>query len=329
MTGVARHLSLVSEDAQSQELAAIDHAWRLFLRRYTKGESRRTMLGSLQRLATTYTGQAVSPRAFPWHWLVNEDLAEEVWAAVRDKYSKETAKKDAAALKSLLRCYYRAGLLTESQYRSAVAFETRIKADDLPPVGRTLTGQELHTLFHTAMGQPSPVKGVRDGALILTLASTGARRHEVSHLQFQDIDLEAREAILRVTKTGAVRKAWLHPNAIAAVKTWTHERGHHDGPLFHPLQRDGQPITERALSSHQIWKILSTLSQAAGTGVVTPHDLRRFAVSTLLDQGIDLPTVSRVIGHKSALTTIGYDRRPEARCRDAVDELLLPPAEFR
>lgn len=329
MSAQARHLKLISEDAQSQELAAIEHAWRLFLRRYPKGESRRTMIGSLRRLASTYTGSGISARAFPWHWLVNEDLAEEVWTTVRDRYSKETAKKDAAALKSLLRCYYRAGLLTESQYRSAVSFETRIKADDLPPVGRTLTPEELHTLFHTAMGQPTPVKRVRDGALILTLASTGARRQEISHLQYQDVDLEAREAILRVTKTGAVRKAWLHPNAIAAVKTWTHERGHHDGPLFHPLQRDGQPITERGLSAHQIWKILSNLSQAAGIGVVTPHDLRRFAVSTLLDQGIDLATVSRVIGHKSALTTIGYDRRPEARCRDAVDELLLPPAECR
>ncbi len=319
-----RHLSLVSDDNDAAFLASVSYAWALFDRSYPNAESRRTMMGSLQRLVAAFSGESLPVRSFPWHWLVSEDLAESVWLPVRDSFSARTAKKDAAALKSILRCYFRAGLLTAEQYRSAVSFDTRIRRASRERVGRSLTPQELEHLANAITKGSKAVKVARDLALLLILASTGARRNEIANLELDDVDLLKRRVTLKVTKNGAERHAWLHPNAVVALKDWIGFRGSHSGPLFHPLTRSCEPLTDRRLSPHQMWKILRAYADLAGIGALTPHDLRRFAVSTLLDLGYDLALVSRIVGHKQMTTTIGYDLRPEARCREAVSKLPVP-----
>ena len=123
----SRHLKVVSGDDDSSFEAAVQHAWKLFDRMYPNQESRRTMYGSLARIVRCYIGEDRPVKSFPWHWLVSDDATEDVWLPVRDGYSAKTAKKDAAAIKSLLKCYFRAGLLTAEQFRSATSFDSRIR----------------------------------------------------------------------------------------------------------------------------------------------------------------------------------------------------------
>lgn len=319
----SRHLVAVNDD-DTEFLAAVNHAWSLFDRMYPNAESRRTMYGSLKRVILTYTGTTEPVRAFPWHWLVSDVVVESVWLPVRDRYSAKTAKKDAAAIKSVLRCYYRAGLLTTEQHRSASSFDTRIRNDSHERAGRGLTPEELNTVLRSIVSGAQPAKAARDAALLLVMASTGARRKEIAHINLDDIDFIDRRVLLRVTKSGTQHRAWLHRNAIEAINAWLDHRGRHDGPLFHPLTRTCTVLTDRPLSPHQIWKILRGYADSCGVTGLTPHDLRRFAVSTLLDLGKDLALVAKIIGHKHITTTASYDRRSESRCRDAVDQLPVP-----
>ena len=320
----SRHLKVVSGDDDSSFEAAVQHAWKLFDRMYPNQESRRTMYGSLARIVRCYIGEDRPVKSFPWHWLVSDDATEDVWLPVRDGYSAKTAKKDAAAIKSLLKCYFRAGLLTAEQFRSATSFDSRIRRATRSRAGRGLDPKELKALTSTILAGDQPVKVARDVALLLVLASTGARRNEIANLVFEDVNLEKRQVLLRVTKNGAERPAWLHPSAVAALERWIDHRGTHTGFLFHPLKRNCEPIVERGLSAHQMWKIIREHAHAAGVDGLTPHDFRRFAVSTLLDLGFDLALVSRIVGHKQMTTTVTYDRRPEARCQEAVGQLPLP-----
>lgn len=319
-----RHLHIVETDEDIAFQASVQHAWMLFDRMYPNAESRRTMYGSLRRVVRTYLGHDQSVKAFPWHWLISEDISEDVWLPIRDGYSAKTAKKDAAAIKSLLKCYFRAGVLTAEQYRSATAFDTRIRRVSHSQAGRGLDPKDLQSVTSFILRGDDPVKVARDVALLLVLASTGARRNEVAHLTVGDLSLEKRQILLRVTKNGSERPAWLHPNAVVALEQWILRRGSHPGPLFHPLTRSCQPIIDRGLSAHQMWKIIRRHAEGAGVGCLTPHDLRRFAVSTLLDLGFDLALVSRIVGHKQMTTTVAYDRRPEQRCKEAVSRLPLP-----
>ena len=320
-----RHLVAVKDDDVAF-LAAVSHAWSLFDRMYPNSESRRTMYGSLKRVIRCYTGETQPVRTFPWHWLVSDIIVESVWLPVRDGYSAKTAKKDAAAIKSVLRCYYRAGLLTAEQHRSARTFDTRIHRASRTKAGRGLTPEELETVLRHILAGEQPTKVARDAALLLVMASTGARRNEIANICLEDVNFKDRQVRLRVTKNGAERLAWLHPNAITAIEAWLEHRGQAEGALFHPLTRSCEPLTDRPLSPHQMWKILRHYADGCGVTGLTPHDLRRFAVSTLLDMGHDLALVSRIIGHRQMTTTASYDRRPEARCRDAVDKLPVPTA---
>jgi integrase len=47
-------------------------------------------------------------------------------------------------------------------------------------------------------------------------------------------------------------------------------------------------------------------------------------VSDLIDSGADLSVTQRLAGHSSITTTAGYDRRPEARKREAAERLQFP-----
>ena len=61
----------------------------------------------------------------------------------------------------------------------------------------------------------------------------------------------------------------------------------------------------------------------AGIKNATPHDLRRTAISNLLDI-TDAVTVAKMAGHASPDVTMKYDKRGEERMIDALSKLHLP-----
>lgn len=65
----------------------------------------------------------------------------------------------------------------------------------------------------------------------------------------------------------------------------------------------------------------------------TPHDLRNFYASLLIRQGLDVKTVQRRLGHRSAVTTLDVYGQlwtdHEDRTRDAVTDVLGPAIALR
>ena len=55
-----------------------------------------------------------------------------------------------------------------------------------------------------------------------------------------------------------------------------------------------------------------------------PHDLRRWFVTTLLETGVDVFQVARLVGHARVQTTLRYDRRKLERLRATVELLAVP-----
>ncbi len=72
-----------------------------------------------------------------------------------------------------------------------------------------------------------------------------------------------------------------------------------------------------------MWKVLKRRSEECGIGTVTPHDMRRFVVTRLLEAGHDLFVVSRLVGHSDPSVTVLYDRRPVEALRAAAATLPL------
>ena len=56
----------------------------------------------------------------------------------------------------------------------------------------------------------------------------------------------------------------------------------------------------------------------------TPHDLRRTFAGEMLDAGVDLVTVQKLMGHASPVTTSRYDRRDEKTKMEAATKIHFP-----
>ena len=317
-------LHVVTDDeAKLRELR--DAALRRFTARYRHNPgTQRTMLGSLRRLATVFSNGTCDETTFPWELVVNADLSEQICGTVAQNYATRTVSKDASALRQLLDCCRRVGLLDYEQYRQARDFEVR-GGTPRPPTGTFLTEADVAAIVGRAtQGSRHANTRLRDTAFILTLASSGARGWEVTGATLDQTFLDESRIWLVRTKGGAQRNAWLHPVTVDALRSWIAVRGDAPGALFVPLASNGRPMVEHGtLSVHQARKIVRRIASEAGYGTVTPHDFRRFVVSTLLERK-DIALVAGVVGHKKPTTTALYDRRPLQRQREAVESLVLP-----
>ncbi|MBV7339979.1 tyrosine-type recombinase/integrase [Chloroflexi bacterium TSY] len=82
-------------------------------------------------------------------------------------------------------------------------------------------------------------------------------------------------------------------------------RGQHKGPLFPRILKGGH-ITALGLTDQAIYEVLRKRAEQAGVDKFSPHDFRRTFAGDMLDAGVDLATVQKIMGHASATTTTGY-----------------------
>ena len=108
-----------------------------------------------------------------------------------------------------------------------------------------------------------------------------------------------------------------------AIDEWLRLRGELPGALLTPVNKGGRVLIRR-MSSHAVYLVCRKRAEEAGISTFSPHDMRRSFVSDLIDSGADLSVTQRLAGHSSITTTAGYDRRPEARKRDAAERLHFP-----
>jgi integrase len=324
-----RHGLHLVTPAETETAALRAAALDRFEARYRhNAESRRAMRGALDRMARAFTGGRQDARTFAWELLVDEVLAGEVWGTAERGYSRSTALRDASALRVMLECCERVGLISYEEYRHACSFQTTGVGEELAPAGTFLTTRDIARIVQACLDGPgTSLTRIRDAALVLTLAGCGARRMEIGGVRVEDCHLTESKLRLSQTKGGRPRDAFLHPTAVDALTRWIEARGTEPGPLFVPLSRS-RPLVERgALSEHQMWKILTQRAQQAGLGRVTPHDMRRFLISNLLET-VDVTLLARIVGHKRPSTTARYDRRPDAEARRAVATLSLPAIDL-
>ena len=293
------HLHALSA-AEADALTLRAEALNLFRARYRHNpQSERAMVGALRRLARTFSNEKLDEATFPWEVLVDEDLSATMWSTVAAGYARRTATKDASALRIMLHFCRRVGLLTHEEYHHARGFEAK-GGQERPPAGHYLDEDDIGRIITECWnGAGGETTRLRDTALTLCLASTGARGDELTGVRLDCTHLAEQRLWLPRTKSGKPRSAWLHPESVHAVGRWLDVRGHEPGALFVPLSRTG-PLHHRGeLSTHQVWKIVRNRARAAGYDGITPHDLRRFVISTLLQRGVDLAMVPRSSGTRT------------------------------
>ncbi len=255
---------------------------------------------------------------FPWETVTYKESMK-VRVALARRYKPSTVNKMLSTLRGVLKQTWRLGLVDADHYRRAADVDNLRCANLLS--GRALANEEIAKLFETCTSDPSPT-GARDAALLAVFYGCGLRRGELARL---DIDaFDAADFSIRVEgKRRKQRTVYLSAGACQHLKAWLMYRDEDPGPLFCPVSQTGK-VRNARLRGESIAYILRRRQQEAGIDRFSPHDLRRTAVTHLLDAGVDVFTVQKVAGHADASTTARYDRRGEGAKRRAVQVLAIP-----
>jgi integrase len=137
------------------------------------------------------------------------------------------------------------------------------------------------------------------------LAFTGCRKGEANEIEWRDIDFDAGEIVVRGdattgTKNWELRRVPLIPDARALFQRMRSERA-------------DESLETKVFRVRECQKALDRACNKVGTDRITHHDLRHLFATRCIESGVDIPTVSRWLGHKDggalAMKTYGHLRR--------------------
>ena len=174
-------------------------------------------------------------------------------------------------------------------------------ADPLP---RHLSEPEschLESYLVRRLAQTDPLVRL-ENACFFVLAHTGLRVSECAYLQGLDLDLAGQRLTIRQGKGQRDRCVYLSHTATEAIRRYLNGRPAASLPRLW-LRPNGQPISPDWLYQHIV-----ALGQAAGLTDLTPHRLRHTLATRLLNQGMDITRIQKLLGHKHVSTTQLYAR---------------------
>lgn len=283
-------------------------------------ESQIAMRGCLDRIAVILGSE--DARALPWHALRYEHTSYVRGVIMERNWAPSHRNKHLSALRRVMWQCWTLGLISAEERDRACS----IKSDDgtrLPP-GRSITPEQVAAMLDACLADENKALGLRDAALITVLYRTGLRRDEAAQARIDQYDPAARS--LRVIgKRDKERKVFIPEDALPAVDRWLAVAGSRHGPMFRPVDRWGN-IRPEAMSARSVARTVDRRRAESGSQRLSTHDFRRTFGGDFIDAGGDLVQLQKLMGHSSATTTAGYDRRSELSLRDAVDRLKMPGA---
>lgn len=252
------------------------------------------------RSASTRGAYTVDLRRWAeWLALIGVDVLDarrahvEAWLAQMeaDGLAPATASRRVATLSGFYDRAQDEGLLA----RSPVG---RVRRPSPPRTSQTLgvDRAEVVQLLGEAKGA-----GPRTYALVVLLATTGARISEVLDIDLADLGDERGHRVVRLdrSKGNEIQSVPLPPVAVAAVDALT--AGMTPGPIFRTS--GGKRLDRQAVA-----KTVRRLARRAGLEEFGPHALRHAFATSALDAGAAIRDVAAALGHRDVNTTMRYDR---------------------
>lgn len=184
------------------------------------------------------------------------------------------------------------------------------------PLPRALSRVQLRALDQALMlDEHAPAARIllrdRNRRAIYLMLYAGLRISEAAHLDWNDVDLDARRLTVREGKGGKDRSVPLHDRLIWALTLVP--QGERRGAVAG--HADGRPLAYKSMGH-----VFERWLRARGLHI-SSHQLRHSFATTLLDRGADLRTIQILMGHESLDTTMVYLRVSDERARDAIDRL--------
>jgi site-specific recombinase XerD len=218
----------------------------------------------------------------------------------RRKLAIATVRRRFACLRAFLRRFVLLELATDlfSKWRLQLPRRKRLpRTLSRPEVSSLLTG------FAARQSTSEPSREARSSTAVRLMIATGIRVGELCSIRVDDVSPDGRS--FRIHGKGARdRVAYVSDVALRSdlekLVRWHRSNSSAGGTLF--LNRRAQPMKPQSIRSE-----LRRYSTKAGTARrITPHMLRHTAATLLIERGVDIRFVQRLLGHSSIATTEIY-----------------------
>jgi site-specific recombinase XerD len=222
-----------------------------------------------------------------------------------------TVSLSLVALRGVLKMSWRMGLISYEQYARDIDWGKSLRASRLP-AGRHIKPEELQKLGMYTASLEGEYGALVRGCFGVMLGGA-LRAFEVCGLVMEAYDPAERslrligkgdkEAIVALQSASTARSVdeWL-----ALRKTMTKQT---TPWLFVRVAHGLRAPRGEMLSVKWMEHLCLSVAKGAGVARFSPHDCRRTFATNLLDAGVDLATVQRLMRHESSDTTARYDRR--------------------
>jgi site-specific recombinase XerD len=203
-----------------------------------------------------------------------------------------------------------------------------------PPVadalaGRALVAKEARQLFSSP--DRSKPDGARDYAIILIMGRMSLRVAEVASLKTSSITWSHGRPIVKFkVKGGRERTLPLPTDVKSAIDDYLKldrqrrkvvNTGGPEAWLFQPHTNARTLVYDKPLSTRMIGKLVKKYADYAGLGDLSPHDLRRTAITRALDLGESIREVQMMSGHKDIRSLMKYDHGRENIEKNPINRL--------
>ncbi len=206
-----------------------------------------------------------------------------------------------------------------------------VSPPELPsePAGRALTAKEVRYLL-SGPDREKP-EGARDYALMLVMLRLSLRVSEVCSLRASSVKWSHGRWTLRCKVKGGREETWPLPKDVKeAIDHYLRldrkrreiaHSGREDAYLFQPHTNYRTLEFDKALSTRMAQKVVKRWADYSRIGDLSPHDLRRTAITRALDTGLTYRQVQMMSKHKDPKTVMRYDHGRENMEQSAVNFL--------
>jgi integrase/recombinase XerD len=176
------------------------------------------------------------------------------------------------------------------------------------------------------------LQGSRDYALLATLFNTGGRVQEIADLRACDLQLTKPFQVRLFGKGKKERYCPLWPQTAAVWRAFCRQRNldlRSEASVF--LNHRSQPLTRFGIR-HILARCLRLACEKAPNlrkKRLHPHSVRHSTAVALLKSGIDLSTISHMLGHASPTTTNRYAKVDLEMKRQAIAKIKPVPRQSR
>lgn len=180
-------------------------------------------------------------------------------------------------------------------------WQPRPRPDRLPRDLPEAQARQLELHVAQCLEDPDPLKRLVNACFFL-LAHAGLRAGECLDLCLEDVDLPNRRLYIRQSKGLRDRVVYYSSIAARALQAYLQTTPRPpQAPLF--VRLSGKPITYLWLRQH-----VQDLASAAGVTDFSLHRLRHTFATRLLNAGMEITRIQKLLGHEHLNTTMIYAR---------------------